>query len=93
MIPYSSWHKLAQTYSNFIFDCDGVLYHGKEAIPGSFDALKHLQDLGKNVYLVTNATSRTREQCRDNLVKNHGYSGTPIENIYTAGYLTAQYLR
>jgi hypothetical protein len=33
---YSSFKELAKAYDCFLFDCDGVLFHGPHTIQGSF---------------------------------------------------------
>ena len=83
---------MAATYDIFIFDCDGVLWHGKDKITGSFEAVKYLLDSGKKVYLLTNASFRPRTSILD---KFEGLSGIkiPIETIYSSAYLTCEYLK
>ena len=49
---------LIDKYDYFMFDCDGVLWHGPDAIEGSFYALERLSS--KTVVLITNASMRTR---------------------------------
>ena len=34
----------------FLFDCDGVIWKGKEPIPGAVDTLNKLKDMGKRVF-------------------------------------------
>ena len=57
----SNFAFLAQSYDSFLFDCDGVLWHGNEAIEGSFDALRYLLGINKQIFLLTNASARSRQ--------------------------------
>lgn len=45
----------------FLFDCDGVLWHGDTAIPGAAATIAHLKALGKKVYFVTNNSTKSRK--------------------------------
>ncbi|MBV8086239.1 MAG: hypothetical protein JO247_15645, partial [Chloroflexi bacterium] len=38
----------------FLFDIDGVLLHGADAVPGAAAGLRHLQELGYVVAFLTN---------------------------------------
>jgi 4-nitrophenyl phosphatase len=60
MDKYSNFKDLANHYDYFLFDCDGVLWHGKDTIEGSFEALETLIKLDKKIIYLTNASQRTR---------------------------------
>lgn len=92
-LQYSNWKDLAAKYDYFMFDCDGVLWIGTQSIPGSFDALQLLKDLGKNFYFITNASQRTRDEVVQKAVKEHGFAQIDKPNIYTAAYITALYVK
>ena len=48
-------------YSYFIFDCDGVLWHGRHPIPGSMQTLFSLiSDPDKQVFLLSNNATLSR---------------------------------
>jgi ribonucleotide monophosphatase NagD (HAD superfamily) len=49
----------------YLFDIDGVLLLGKEAIPGAKELLEVLRSSGKHVLFVSNTSSRSRAQCID----------------------------
>ncbi len=49
----------ADRYDAFLFDLDGVLYRGQEAIPGAAGAVDAIRHLGKRVAFVTNNSART----------------------------------
>lgn len=46
----------------FLFDCDGVLYRGKDTIKGATETIHFLRSIGKKTLFVTNNSSKTREQ-------------------------------
>ena len=99
-IKQTCLEELVEKYNHFIFDCDGVLFHSADEIGDAFAALRYIKQQGKKlgkekeVYLFTNATTRTREELLySKLHGEHKYFDIPIDNIYTASYLTAVYLR
>lgn len=50
---------IADRYDAFLFDLDGVLYRGSDAVPGAPKALGRLRSLGKRIAFVTNNSGRT----------------------------------
>lgn len=46
----------------FVFDCDGTLYQAGTLLPHVAEAIRHLRQLRKRVFFVTNTSSRSREQ-------------------------------
>lgn len=53
---------LAGRYDCVLFDLDGVLYRGREAVPGAPETLESIRRSGTRVAFVTNNSSRTPEQ-------------------------------
>ena len=95
-IKQSCLEDLVKRYDYFIFDCDGVLFHSHDEIGDAFASLKYIKkiDPNKGIFFFTNATTRTREELlHDKLIGEHGFDLLPVENLYTASYLTALYLR
>ena len=87
---------MVQKYDYFIFDCDGVLFHSNDEIGDAFASLRYIKkvDPKKQIFFFTNATTRTREELlHDKLIGDHSFDILPVENLYTASYLTALYLR
>ena len=78
-------------YKLYVFDLDGVLYRGKEVVPGAQQTIKHLQDKGKLVRFLTNNSTQTRRHFADNLF-SMGFDVRP-ESIYTSAVGAAIYLR
>jgi HAD superfamily hydrolase (TIGR01450 family) len=79
---------LSDTYDGFLVDLDGVVWLGREPIPGSSQALATLLEQGKEVAFVTNNPSRPPERYAERL----GAMGVEIgpERIVTAGMVAAR---
>lgn len=78
-------------YDNFLFDCDGVLWCGRQPISGSFETLNQLQLLGKRIFFVTNSAALTRTELAKKLTLK-GYECAPSQ-VYNSSLATAVYLR
>lgn len=74
-----------------IFDCDGVLYRGKSAIPGAPQALAALRAAGIRLLFVTNAATASRAALASKLTQM-GYSGISPTDCVTSASATASYL-
>ena len=48
-----------EDFDTYIFDLDGTIYLGGVEIPGSVKFIKRLQDANKNIYVITNNSSKT----------------------------------
>jgi glycerol 3-phosphatase-2 len=58
---------LLDSFDSLLLDLDGVVYRGKQAIPGAVDAINKAQGLGKKIGYITNNASRTPGQIADQL--------------------------
>eukprot|EP01017_Pseudomicrothorax_dubius_P002625 TRINITY_DN1015_c0_g1_i1.p1 TRINITY_DN1015_c0_g1~~TRINITY_DN1015_c0_g1_i1.p1 ORF type:complete len:290 (+),score=78.62 TRINITY_DN1015_c0_g1_i1:144-1013(+) len=88
---YDFFGDFIERYDVFLFDCDGVLWHGGERVAHAFETLQKLTDLGKRVLFLTNNSTLTREEY---VKKIASYGYTPrIEQIYSTSWVTAQYLK
>jgi 4-nitrophenyl phosphatase len=78
-------------YRNYFFDCDGVLWHGDNVLPGVKDHLAQLRYRGKNVFFLTNSALKTREQ----LLAKFQQLGIEAkkEECYTSAYAAALFLK
>ena len=45
----------------FVLDLDGVVYAGKQALPGAVEAVARLRALGKRIAFLTNNSMRSTE--------------------------------
>jgi len=75
-------------FDTFLFDGDGVLYKEDEPLPDVLKTLSTLKKMGKKIYILTNNSSKTRDEFQLKL-KKIGVL-IPKENILTSAYLTAQ---
>jgi len=77
----------------FLFDMDGVWFVGDHAVPGAAQTLARIRELCKPLRIVTNTTTRTREQLSQRL-RGLGFDIRPDEIINSVQaavlYLRAQ---
>lgn len=86
---------LIEKYDYFLFDCDGVFWHGDTVIENAFDALRMIQrHPGKEIFYITNNSSRLRSSVIDLKFKKLGGEDFMVkeDHIYTSGYATGQFL-
>lgn len=60
-------HPNINDFDTFIFDLDGTLYLGGVEIPGSSNFIKRLLDNKKNVYVITNNSSKSASEYHEKL--------------------------
>lgn len=46
----AEYQTLLDSYTNILFDCDGVIWEGDHLIPNVDKVLKHLRTLGKRIW-------------------------------------------
>eukprot|EP00970_Alexandrium_tamarense_P017261 scaffold8841_cov152-Alexandrium_tamarense.AAC.1 len=88
---YTSTHNI----SNYLFDCDGVLYRGTDPMPSASQTIQSLINSGKQVFFVTNNAASTRMelkcklekvlQCPEGMLKE--------EMMIGSAYVASRYLR
>jgi ribonucleotide monophosphatase NagD (HAD superfamily) len=95
------FHDVAQKYSNFVFDCDGVLWHGSKPIKGAIQTLfEILIDPKNQVFLVSNNATLNRkdfykkviDMFNKELTEDQQVQATrnfKVENCYNAGFVLA----
>lgn len=78
-------------YSGYIFDLDGTIYLGAEAIDGAVETIHYLQGRGKKLLFLTNKTIDSRE----NYLKKLRKLGIQVElnNILNPALVTIHYLQ
>jgi HAD superfamily hydrolase (TIGR01450 family) len=79
---------LADQFDGFLVDLDGVVWVGRDPVPGSPEALATLLGAGKEIVFVTNNPSRPPEAYAERL----GEIGVEVgpERIVTAGMVAAR---
>lgn len=81
---------LADRYDAFLFDLDGVLFRGDQAIEGAPEALAALHETGRAIAFVTNNSARTPEEVATTL-QALGFAADPRE-VVTSAMATAELL-
>ena len=81
---------LAERYDCILFDLDGVLYRGDDAIPSAPPTLAELRRRGVRPVFLTNNSSRTPRQVADKL-RGIGIEADPGE-VMTSALATAELL-
>lgn len=80
--------------TNYLFDCDGVLYRGTDAMPSASSTIKALIDKGKNVFFVTNNAASSRSELKGKLEKVLRCPNTLTDEMMIgSAYVAAQYLK
>ena len=77
--------------SGIVFDLDGTVYRGTEAVPGVASFVEHIMERGVRRLFVTNRANRPPEQIADQL-RGLGLACGP-DDILTSAQATAEYLR
>lgn len=80
----------ALPYRAYLFDLDGTLYRGEEAIPGAAAAVARLRDGGAAIRFITNNSSLTSEAYAAKL-RRLGFAADANE-LVSSGTATAAYL-
>ena len=81
---------LAEGYDCILFDLDGVLFRGDEAVPGARETLEGLRDRGIMPVFLTNNSSRTPDQVAGKL-GGFGIAADASE-VVTSAQATAELL-
>lgn len=76
----------------FLFDCDGVIWHGENEITGAAKVVNALIRRGKNVVFVTNNSTRPRENYVNKFTRL-GFTDVMLDQIFSSSYCSALYLR
>ena len=74
-----------------VFDLDGVVYLGREGVPGAAQTLRKLERRGYQVLFCTNNSSRTRIDTAEKIRKTTGYVAR-IDQVLTSAMAAARLL-
>src|SRR3954462_5396611 len=77
-------------YDGFLFDLDGVLYRGSDALRGAVDAVRAVRAAGRALMFVTNNATRTPDEVAS-FLQQLGFDATP-EEVVTSAIATAAML-
>lgn len=78
-------------YKGYLFDLDGTIYRGNQAIPEAVRCIRRLREANIPYIFVTNNASRTNVDTARKL-EDMGVPAEP-ENVLTSSMATAQYLK
>ncbi|MBN2026374.1 MAG: HAD-IIA family hydrolase [Actinobacteria bacterium] len=81
---------IADKYSDFLLDMDGVIYLGRQPIPDAVEFIARLRGMGKKVLFLTNNSRYTRAEYRDRLAAMEIEARE--EEFFTSSDTTASYL-
>lgn len=89
-----SLQQLLGEIDTVLLDCDGVLWQGAQGmdlIPRASEVVSRLQAMGKNVFLITNNSTKTQDSYYDKC-RSLGIN-VDRDHILSAPYIVAQYLK
>jgi len=86
----ADYEAFVDRYDTFMFDCDGVLWHGDHVIPGIKDVLVHLRSIGKHIIFVTNNATKSRKNYKGKFDKL-GIQAE-VDEVFGSAYASAVYL-
>ncbi|KIK96075.1 hypothetical protein PAXRUDRAFT_139268 [Paxillus rubicundulus Ve08.2h10] len=81
---------LLEKYDTWMFDCDGVLWHGDRPIEGAVEVLDILRKRGKRLLFVTNNASKSRKSYKGKF-DQLGVEAR-VDEIYGSAYAAAVYI-
>jgi len=81
---------IADRYSDFLLDMDGVIYLGRQPIPDAVEFISQLRGMGKKVLFLTNNSRYTRMEYRAKLAAMGIEAGE--EEFFTSSIATASFL-
>ncbi|XP_028669654.1 LOW QUALITY PROTEIN: glycerol-3-phosphate phosphatase [Erpetoichthys calabaricus] len=83
--------ELLATVDTVLFDCDGVIWRGDQAIPGAPEVINALKSHDKRVFFVTNNSTKTRAMYAEKLGRL-GFQASE-EEVFGTAYCSAVYLK
>ena len=83
--------RLADRFDGFLFDLDGVVWRGEEAIAGASQTVAKLREQGKRVIFLTNNASRSPRQYAVKLMRM--LIPTQPVDVVTSGHVVIEHLR
>lgn len=83
--------QVLDSVDSVLFDCDGVIWRGDQAVPGAAQVINLLKEKGKKVFFVTNNSSKTRKMYVDKMT-TLGFN-VKEEEVFGTAYCSAMYLK
>eukprot|EP01080_Neovahlkampfia_damariscottae_P007820 gene7820-12293_t len=79
------------SHDTFLFDCDGVLWHGEHTINNVQESITMLRKLKKNIFFITNNSTKSRKAYSEKFkTKNIEVSE---DEIFSSSFIVADYLK
>jgi 4-nitrophenyl phosphatase len=79
------------TFDTLLLDCDGVIWHGANLIPGVDRVLSTLRTLGKRILFVSNNSTKSRPAYLEKF-QSLGIDHVSHEEIFGSAYAAALYM-
>lgn len=83
--------QVLDSVDSVLFDCDGVIWRGDQAIPGAAQVINLLKEKGKKVFFLTNNSSKTRKMYADKM-STLGFN-VKEDEVFGTAYCAAMYLK
>lgn len=83
--------QLLDSVESVLFDCDGVIWRGDQAIPGAAQVINLLKENGKKVFFLTNNSTKTRKMYADKM-STLGFN-VKEDEVFGTAYCSAMYLK
>lgn len=83
--------QLLDSVDTVLFDCDGVIWRGDQAIPGAPEVINSLKKAGKRVLFVTNNSTKTRRMYAEKLNRLGFEAGE--DEVFGTAYCSAVFLK
>ncbi|XP_075949463.1 glycerol-3-phosphate phosphatase [Anarhichas minor] len=83
--------QVLDSVDSVLFDCDGVIWRGDQAVPGAPQVINLLKEKGKKVFFVTNNSTKTRKMYVDKM-STLGFKASE-EEVFGTAYCSAMYLK
>jgi arabinose operon protein AraL len=81
---------MANSVDGFVFDLDGTVYLGENAVPGAVETVAHLREQNKRVLFVSNKPLEPRQSYAAKLTRL-GIPAVP-DDVITSGYVLGYHL-
>lgn len=86
------FEEIMSANDTFLFDCDGVIWHGDEAIKGAVKTISRLKENGKKVFFVSNNSTKTRDEYFSKFGRL-GFANVQKSEVFATGYTSAKCLK
>jgi len=86
----AEYKTLIDKYDTFMFDCDGVLWHGDRLVPGIRQVLALLRSHKKHIIFVTNNATKSRRNYKKKFDKLEVQA--EVDEVFGSAYASAVYL-